>query len=363
MQRTRRLSVFLLVFLTQIAAVLAAPAINSFKIDYSMPGEIQLSWDVNDTVNLYSIQIYQGNSQIYNTVVTGQHDEDLYQMTNDNLNHTYTIVAYDIFNYSAQKTINEIIQTNPPIVQSPLSIISNQKTYSFTTNEPAICMVGLSQSNMVKSNNGTYVQNHTIDLPFGNGQNNIFIQCIDEQNNEMNGFFVVSYIYDTTNPSAVSNITENENRLSWLPATDNNGVDYYVIYNTLGSIARTYQTYWDVTTNDSTFFISAVDKAGNEGGKTGFNMARAQLLNENYSPQNTPATQKSITSVQPNATEEQKQVSNLISEIGKIIIIIIGIIIVIFVGVRLYEHKIDPHGFRRYMKKRRKIRGVTAYKQ
>ncbi len=204
--------------------------------------------------------------------------------------------------------------------------------------------------------NRNYSQNITVNVSVKEGLNRIFILCEDKNENVMPGLYTVEYYYDTTSPGDVTNVTSDNRTISWNPASDENGIAYYNIYNTVGLIAMTYQTYWGITTKDNTYFVAAVDNAGNEGKRTEFNQKREELLDDE--------PEKEVKNESESITNSESGFKiRPINENERNIIITIAVIVVLYILWGIYRERKDPHGLLRYIRKRRKMRrSEIAYK-
>jgi hypothetical protein len=206
--------------------------------------------------------------------------------------------------------------------------------------------------------NSQFQTEFVASLNLSEGLNRIFIQCTDQEDNTMPGFFIIEYTYDTTGPTKVSEFMNDGNKILWSASTDDSGIDHYVIYNSLKSVATTYQTYWTATTNDSIYFISAIDKAGNEGEKTEYNLGRIELLGSEFEVKNESNQNVAVEIVEQNITGREG-----ISTTAKIAWISFGILLLIYFAWKAYEHKQDPHGLRHYIRNRRRMRDVEIHRK
>ncbi|MBN2420759.1 hypothetical protein JXB27_00610 [Candidatus Woesearchaeota archaeon] len=340
-----------LILLVANAVFAAPPEISEFTIEKVLPQEIQFNWQVSDSAGLKLIEIYQDGERVYREDLTGTESKNMYQIHDDKAKHTFEFIIYNQLDMKTTVTKTKGGDDSPPSLFCPSKIISNKQEFSCTTSEPAKCVMGLEQ-NATSLVSSKYVTNHSMNASLKEGTNRIFIKCTDEEDNVMPGFFVIEYVYDRTGPSKISNAASSGNRISWSTATDQNGVEYYNIYDLTGVVASTLQTYWDADDDSKVYFISAVDKAGNEGEKTEYNLARAVLLEGNK-------TAKTFEDVKETKEEIEKTAStaiNLFSDEGKTVMIVIGVLIILYIGLRIYQEKTDPHGLLRYIRKRRNLR-------
>ncbi|MEK6886565.1 MAG: hypothetical protein AABW88_01915 [Nanoarchaeota archaeon] len=348
----RLLSVFVLVILLQITVVFAAPVINSLITKFVYPNHIQIEWDISSTFELRSLELFKDKELIYYIPITGTKNTGMYQTPNDNRTHTFKIIVYDANNESVTFSEKTVIDREAPEITSSNRVISNKKEFVFETNELAYCIAGLKSSSM-KPVSKNYEINHTVKLNFTEGSNNVLVKCVDKGENEMSDSISMTFILDTTKPTKVSsiNISKGENKLIWAVATDTNGIANYNIGNINGKIATINTNSWIATTNDSVFYISAVDKAGNEGEKEEYNYKRAVLLSSEFVPEKEKGTPvKTVV--------EGKSIEFPDITISKKVWIAFGVLAVIFVAWKIYEHKTDRHGLRRYLRHRRKMRDV-----
>lgn len=351
--KQRILGIIILIILIQMTAVFAAPVVNSFTTKFVYPDHIQLEWSISSAAGLRDLEIFKDKEPIYYTQITGTQHTGMYQTPNDNRTHIFSIVVYDITNSSAEKSEKSVNDNEAPKIISSSKVISNQNQFVFVTNEPSYCIAGFRQKNMTPISK-LYEIEHTVKLSFVQGSNTVLIQCVDKRENEMESFVSMMFVLDTTKPGKVSNIAFSKegssNKLTWDAAADANGIQSYNIYNIIEKITNVNTNSWIVTTNDSVFYISAVDKAGNEGEKEQYDYKRALLLSSDFKPE--PA-KKEI-----NETKTVVEWKSLIPDIkvGKSIWIAIAAIIVIFIAWKIYEYKTDRHGLRRYLRQRKKMR-------
>ena len=92
--------IFLAVFvIMQIGNAFAiAPVVSAFEVKSVPPNQTQVSWAVSDDDGLSKIELYEDSIMIYSRNLMGVSQVDLYQVGDDGLKHTYTLIAYDIFN-------------------------------------------------------------------------------------------------------------------------------------------------------------------------------------------------------------------------------------------------------------------------
>ncbi len=331
-----------------------SPQITSFDVKRTFPDQVQVSWEIESDQGLDHLEVYQDSELLHREQLTGTHQISLYQTKDDGLQHTFKLIVYDLVNLSSEASKTYGGDSKAPVVNSPSKIYSNSKVLMFTTDEPASCKAGFSETSLVATE-AILQQNHSIELPFAEGLNRVFVKCSDAQDNLMQGFFQIEFVYDVTPPSAVSTLKyesiDDKARITWAAATDNNGIDHYNIYNTIKSIASTQQLFWEVSTDDSLFSVTAVDLAGNEGPKTDYNLKRDQLL---ASDAGTTATETN-----PAPPKESKP----LSKTAKWAWITFGILVALFVLFKIYEYQNDKHGLRRYLKHRRKMREFDVHRK
>ncbi len=349
----------LVVMLLQLVAVFAAaPKIETFKLQFVLPSELQISWKVTDDDGLSRLELYQDGAQLYKEDLTGSVHASLFQVPEDNKTHVFELIVYDIFNVSTKATKTRGNDKTPPMITSSLQILSNEKNLKFTTDEPAYCKVGFEENNLVEVSNN-YQTNRSVVLPFVEGSNSVFVKCNDEQDNTMTKLVTISFTLDTTAPSTVSNINylieENKTKLIWSAATDSSGIESYNIYNSLQLVATSKEASWFVNTNDSVYYISAVDKAGNEGKKEEYNLGRELLLQSDFQATNESDEEEIIAE---NATEQNvtKEGKGGISKTTITAWTLFVILLCIYIGWKIYEHKKDKHGLRKYLRQRIKLR-------
>ncbi|HME87464.1 MAG TPA: hypothetical protein VKE88_03565 [Candidatus Nanoarchaeia archaeon] len=348
--RQKRLIIGILLLLN-IAIAFAAPEITSFNIKKVYPANIQFSWEISDDDGLASLEIYQDGKKIYHEALTGTKQVSLYQIMDDKKAHTFDLYVYNILNESARSTKVRSSDITAPIITAPLKISANKKSFSFVTNEPATCSNGFSDKTLTKISDEVSL-NHTTTVTFREGVNRVLLTCTDQQDNVMEGFFVVEYTYDGTAPTKVTNVQSAGTKISWTAATDSSGIDHYNIYSSLTNIASTIQTYWDVSTNDSFYYIAAVDKAGNEGDKVEFNYGRGALLGDSFIAEAATEEKEAEAPVDPSLIPEKEAPV----QVPVIAWSVFGVLVVLFIIWKVYEHKTDPHGLRKYIKQRRKMR-------
>ncbi|MBS3115555.1 hypothetical protein J4482_02885 [Candidatus Woesearchaeota archaeon] len=347
--KQRLLSVFVLVILLQITAVFAAPVVNSFTTKFVYPNHIQIEWDVSSTFDMRTLELYKDSELLYYLPLTGTQSTSMYQTPNDNKTHTFKIVVYDTTNASVEFSEKTEVDDEAPEIISPDNAITNKNEFVFETNEPAYCIAGFKSSSMTPVSKN-YEINHTVKLNFTEGTNNILVKCIDKMENEMGSSVSMRFILDITKPGKVSsiNLSKEENKLIWTAATDANGIASYNIGNINGKIASVNTNSWTVTVNDSVFYVSAVDKAGNEGEKEEYNYRRALLLSSDFVPEKESAPVKTIV--------EKKSLKIPDVTVSRAAWIAFGVLAVIFAFWKIYEHKTDKHGLRRYLRERKKMR-------
>lgn len=349
----KKLTLVLILVLVGATSVFAAPPeISEFTIEKVLPNELQFKWQVSDNAGLKLLEIYQDGDRIYKETLTGTESENIYQIPNDDAKHKFEFVVYNQLDMKTTVTKTRGEDNTPPSVLCPSKIISNRPEFSCTTSEPTKCIVGLDQ-NKTSLLSSDYRTNHSINLPLVEGTNRILIKCTDAEDNVMPGFFVIEHVYDKNGPSKVSDVTSSGKRITWNAATDENGIGYYNIYDLVDIAASTLQTYWDADDESKIYYITAVDKAGNEGGRTEYNLARAVLLEGNKTAPVVEEVKK-----EEKANETTKFKIDIFSKEGKTVMLIIGIILVLYIALRIYQEKTDPHGLLRYIRKRRQLRTV-----
>jgi hypothetical protein len=364
MVKPRQVIILGLLVLIQMAVVFAVPQIEELKAQFVFPAQIQVSWKINSDIELSRLELFKDNALIYEEDLSGLKSTGLYQLGEDNKTHTFKLIVYDISNMSTSATKIRSNDKIPPEIVDPKKIISNQKTLVFTTNEPASCKAGFEANNLVEVSKEFSI-NHSIKLPFIEGSNKVLVLCKDEQENTMLKAATIDFMLDTIFPTKVSNILyvtkNNTTTLMWTPAADTgSGVDHYNIYTSLQQIATSTAASWDITTNDTLFYVSAVDKAGNEGDKVEYNYKRATLLAPNAEVE---AESDDTVVIDINAEENTTEKGAGVSQATIIAWIIFGILVAIFTGWKVYEYKTDKHGLRRYLKQRRKMRDFEVKKR
>jgi hypothetical protein len=346
MKKTLFLTILMITLLSSI--VFAAPFISYLKTQSVYPSNIQISWKISDDEGLSRLELWKDAKIIYKEALSGTHQTSVYQIWEDNKTHVFAIVVYNINNESNSLTRNRGSDLSPPNVTSPLKVISNKKQLDFTTNELAYCQAGFEQNQLVEVSKD-YELTHSIALPFAEGQNAVFVKCSDQNDNIMVKPVIINFFLDTLMPGKVTNlnfsVNNNKIRMTWAAAKDNGGISFYNIYNSLQKIAFSSNTYWDVTTNDSFYYVTAVDKAGNEGERQEYSFRRELLLQPGFE------VNKNETKVKETAEEV-----NETSTKGFVAWYIFGVLVIILIIWKVYEYIKDKHGFTRYLRQRRKLR-------
>ncbi len=355
MNPTSKMTILIVMLFASMSMAYALPQITSFDIKHVFPSELQVTWTVKDDIGLLRVELYKENELIYVENTAGMAHSSLYQLDDDKSNHTFKLIAYNVDEQSSVATKASDSDKKAPVVTSSSKIVSKEKILTFTTDEKAYCKVGFSEDKLIEVSN-RYEVNHSISLPFNQGLNRVLVKCGDENNNEMSGFSSIEFSYDITAPGKITNIKfdlDGEDKIiSWDAASDNVGVAQYKIYNSAQALFTTEQTYWEVTTEDNTFFISAVDIAGNEGEKQEYNLGREVLLTSNTSL----VDDKDVTVVKDTGNKNETTAQLGASSVSKLAWITFGILLLIYIGWRIYDYKTDKHGLRGYMRKRRKLR-------
>jgi hypothetical protein len=352
--RSRQLTLVALLLLLHIASASAAPQIDYLKAQFVYPAQIQISWKISSDDGLARLELFKDDNLIHKEKLTGTAQTSLYQIGEDNKTHEFELIVYDIFNLSTSLTKVRGSDRTPPNITSIRKILSNKKQLAFATTEPAVCLAGFEINNLVEVEE-QYSVNHTITLPFVEGSNSVFVTCSDREDNQMLKPATIEYVLDMIAPTKISDpnyeIGKDVVKLRWTPAVDNNGIDHYNIYSTLQLIATSKEPSWNAVTNDSVYYISAVDKAGNEGDKTEFNAKRAVLLSSDFTVEQ---TEEEVLEIAPeNKTITEKESPSTTSIIAWAVF---GLLMVIFTGWKIYERQTDKHGLRKYLKLRRKMR-------
>ncbi len=335
-----------LIIMLQASIVFAAPVIESFKLQFVFPSQIQVLWKVNDSIGLKRIELYKDQKLIYKEDTKGTREVNLFQLGDDNMTHVYDFYVYNTLNESAKISKMGGGDQKPPVI-SPLTIISNNKDVIFNTSEPATCKAGLTNESLSDIDKTLQIDHNASSFLLNEGSTKVYVVCHDELDNYNLIPDVIDFTFDITKPSKVSNVAYADNRITWTSATDSNGILNYKIYNSLKNIETTTNNYWDVSTNDSIYYISAIDNAGNEGDKEEFNVGREILLK---------STPKPNTTEKPVVNKNETGGAGNISTTSIIAWTIFGVLLLIFIGWKIYEHKTDRHGLRRYLKERRKMR-------
>lgn len=358
-------------FALLVSSVFAAPVIESFEIDFVFPDQIQLSWRITSANELFKLEIFEDNEFIYDEEISGTSYTSLYQLDNDGLTHEFKLVVLDIFNESAEVTGEKERDETAPKITSSLKILSSKEILEFTTDEPAICIAGLFKNEMFNVST-EFKTNHSIIFDFEEGENNVFVKCVDEEDNGME-FVTIEFTLDMTMPGKVSNInytTENNMTIiTWDEAEDDTGIAKYNIYNTLKLIDTTTKNSWIRTTEDGIYFITAVDEAGHEGEKAEFNLGRELLLESDMEDITGEAVKQEENKTgffkklfgkkektEEKEAEDEKEDDSGFSAAAVIGLVVAGILLGCFIGYKIYEHKTDAYGLRKYLKDRRKIR-------
>ena len=339
----------LLVFLAQITAVFAMPVIDSFQVQFAYPNQVQLTWRISDSVGLSRVELYKEAKLVYKQDISGTKETNTYQIPDDGQKHFFEIKVYNTDGEVASELKQGGGDKVAPNVTSPSKVFSNVKELNFKTTELATCKAGLTQTNLANVSIN-YQTDHTAKLSFNEESNKVYIKCADEAHNEMPKFAVIEFVVDSVKPDKPENFSFSVNndviRLSWGAVTDASGIDHYTIYSSLKQLAASNNNYWDVSTNDSIYFVSAVDKAGNEGEKAEYGLKRELLLKSDLKP----AAEDKIPKTENATVSDGKGVSTT-SIISWTAFAVLALVLITW---KIYERKSDKHGLNRYLTHRRK---------
>ena len=342
-------ALILLVFLVQITAVFAMPVIESFQVQFAYPNQVQLVWRISDSTGLSRIELYKEAKLIYKQDISGTKEANTYQVPDDGQKHFFEIKVYNEDGEVASELKQGGGDKTPPNITGPNKVFSNVKELNFKTTEPATCKAGLSQTSLINVSTD-FQENHVAKLSFSEGSNKVYVKCADEAHNEMPKFGIIELVIDSIKPGKPGNFTSVVNngniKLGWSAVSDASGIDHYTISNSLKQLATVNTNSWDVTTNDSIYFVSAVDKAGNEGEKAEYGLKRDLLLKSDLKS----ATEDKEVKSENTTADDGKGISTT-SIIAWTAFAVLVLVLVVW---KISEHKSDKHGLNRYLSHRRK---------
>lgn len=362
----------ILMFLMLIPLVFAAdsepPVITAFDVKPTAIGHLLITWTIDDDGGLDSYFLYKDDILLHSDLyLTGMHMTDFYQDSSFIVGRDYEfkLVVIDMANNSIQETIELSSDADDPEITSELNIVSNKKILKLTTDENAYCLFGYSPAEIdIILIEETAKKDHKVTLPLvTEGDNLVYIKCEDEFNNEMSSFVVLAFEYDLTDPTKIKDlnytIQSGKVQLEWSVANDKNGIAQYNIYDDQDEIIdSTSATIWIDSDKERTrYYIAAVDKAGNEGGKTRIDVSQV-IDDEEEIVVEEEEEEEEVVDEEEEETDEEK--TSTIIKVTVISWIIFGILLICFIAWKVYESNTDRHGLRKYMTKRRRVRNFRV---
>lgn len=354
----QKVIIYAALFLLLASFASAVPVINSITVETGFERSLEIKFNASSDVNLTSYKLLRvtDNVTVASSPLSGTHLTDFYRDSDVNVVDTYTyrLTITDASGQSVDAEASAKLDIDAPTITSPLTISSNKKTLTVTTNEPAICAYGLT-SNATKIISQSPKTEHVADIPeLKEGQNAIYIICTDPYNNEFKSPLIIAFTYDGTKPSKPGIDAKEEAgslKLTWSASTDASGIKEYRIYKSTesGSVfSSSPQTTTELSYTDNpqqtTFYgIGAVDNAGNE--------ERSDVLEIKKGTQPAPVEQPQVQPAEePKPADTEKKSGFRMAYLAWLVFIII----VIWILLRFRRQKQDKFGLNNYLHQRRK---------
>ena len=352
----------ILVFLMLIPIVMAVdstpPVINSFEVKPVPNSILQVSWSIDDDQGLARYFVYRDSNLLQTKTVTGTHYVDVYQDSSfiGGNDYEYKLIVFDQANNSDEQSYLISSDTSAPKIVSDIVIVSNKKKLYVETNEDAFCEFGYSPIDNILIESEAQTTHDVIISLITEGSNSIYVKCSDIFNNEMSSYTIIDYGYDITDPGKVKNaeysIEDGKVRVEWEEATDKNGISQYNIYDDQDElIDSTSGTIWISSNSNMTrYYITAVDSAGNEGGKVRIDVENVEEVVE----------ESNVTEEVEETVVEDPKESVDIGKVALISWIVFGVLLIFFVIFMIIRIRSDRHGLRSYMARRRRLRNFRV---
>ena len=213
----------------------SAPTIKSFTGKKIREDLFQLTWEINDDINLSKYELYKDNNLLHEDDITGVHFIDIYQ--NSELhpeNHTYLLVAYDIMNNTANATLSFVMDNKAPQIIENSPLVSNDTILRITTDENATCKYYDTEDENATLSLMSGKINHTSTLNISEGEYNFYVICFDENLNKANK--TIDFIYTKISFLGILNFNikaePSKAVLSWNSSGNSAGINYNIYKST-----------------------------------------------------------------------------------------------------------------------------------
>jgi|GEM_PF-5377866 len=235
MKKNIIIAFILMILALSIVYADSAPTIKSFNGKKIREDLFQLTWEINDDINLSRYELYKDNNLLHEDDITGIHFIDIYQ--NSELhpeNHTYILVAYDIINNTANATLSFVMDNNAPQIIENSPLVSNDNVLRITTDENATCKYYNTEEENATLSLMSGKINHTSTLNISEGEYNFYVICFDENLNKANK--TIDFIYTKSIFAGISNFNikaePSKAVLSWDSSGSSAGITYNIYKST-----------------------------------------------------------------------------------------------------------------------------------